>query len=421
MGSIKNIPKLRFPEFDGKWEKTALNKVAKIYDGTHQTPKYIKEGVPFVSVEDIENINDSNKYISNEAFEKNFKIKPQRDDILMTRITAGIIGATAIINNNKPLGYYVSLALIRKLPNIDVKYLNQSINSFLFKHELHKRIIHVAFPKKINLGDICNCKLSVPQIPEQQKIATFLTAVDDKIQQLTKKKALLEQYKKGVMQKIFKQEIRFKDDDGKEFLEWEEKKLGDIYSFISTNSFSREKLNFELGIYRNIHYGDIHTKFRSAFNIKKETVPFINPEVEITNSPENYCQSGDLIFADASEDYNDIGKCIEIVNTNSEIILAGLHTIHAKSNPKRMYIGFGGYLMQSEDIKRQIKIIAQGIKVLSISPKRLAEIMLILPCINEQQKIADFLTAIDNKIEQVNTQLDKTKAFKKGLLQQMFV
>ena len=182
-----NVPKLRFKEFNDGWQKKELREISQIYDGTHQTPNYIQNGVPFVSVEDISDIEKTNKFISKNAFEKEFKIKPQVNDILMTRITAGIIGATAIVKNNNPLGYYVSLALIRKNKIIDVNYLNQYINCFKFKKELNKRIIHVAFPKKINLGDIGKCKISITSINEQQKIGKMLNILDRKIELQTKK------------------------------------------------------------------------------------------------------------------------------------------------------------------------------------------------------------------------------------------
>jgi type I restriction enzyme, S subunit len=181
MNHPKNIPALRFPGFEGEWENQTLKKVADIYDGTHQTPDYVENGVRFVSVEDIDDIQNADKYISNEAFLNDFKVKPQVGDILMTRITAGVIGATAIVCDNNPLGFYVSLALIRKKTDVDIGFLNQGFKSQDFKHELYKRIIHVAFPKKINLGDIGECKISITNLSEQTKIASFLTAVDDKI------------------------------------------------------------------------------------------------------------------------------------------------------------------------------------------------------------------------------------------------
>ena len=118
-------PKLRFPEFTGEWEKTILEKKVHIYDGTHQTPKYVSKGVKFVSVENIHDIYNTDKFISEEAYDK-YKIKPQKDDILMTRI-AGIIGDTAMVSKNEPLAYYVSLALIRKKENINTVFLAYNI------------------------------------------------------------------------------------------------------------------------------------------------------------------------------------------------------------------------------------------------------------------------------------------------------
>lgn len=168
---------------------------------------------------------------------------------------------------------------------------------------------------------------------------------------------------------------------------WMQKKYGEIFSFRTTNSYSREDLNYNDGKVKNIHYGDIHTKFNTMFDITKEVVPFINPEINIKNiTDDNYCKEGDLLIADASEDYADVGKCIEIVNLNKEKVLSGLHTILARPDLYNMSIGFNGHLMKSEDVRLQIKTIAQGSKVLSISSKRLAEIKLNFPTLPEQKK-----------------------------------
>jgi type I restriction enzyme S subunit len=181
-----------------------------------------------VSVENITDPYKRKKFISPDAFERNFKNKPKAGDILMTRITAGIIGATAMVENDEPLGYYVSLALIRCEKGVTPVFLRFQIEGQKFKKELNKRIIHVAFPKKINLGDLGGCSISFPTLPEQRKIADFLTAVDGRIGQLIQKKALLEDYKKGAMQRLFSQAIRFKGDHGNDFPDWEEKKLIDV-------------------------------------------------------------------------------------------------------------------------------------------------------------------------------------------------
>ncbi|MGY0408256.1 MAG: hypothetical protein ACWIPJ_07885, partial [Polaribacter sp.] len=127
--------------------------------------------------------------------------------------------------------------------------------------------------------------------------------------------------------KALQPQIRFP-----EFSEnWKETKFKNHFEFKNTNSLSRENLNYESGEVKNIHYGDIHTKFETHFDIKKEKLPLINDEVEISRiDEENYILNGDLVMADASEDYADIGKTIEITNTNNEKILAGLHTFLAR-------------------------------------------------------------------------------------------
>lgn len=261
----------------------------------------------------------------------------------------------------------------------------------------------------------------IPEVDEQTKIANFLTAIDEKITQLTQKCDLLADYKKGVMQQIFSQQLRFKDDDKRDFPNWEEKKFGDIFYFFATNSFSRELLTYDDGVVKNIHYGDIHTKFKSNFKIENENVPFIK-DVDVKKIPEDcYCKEGDLIIADASEDYADIGKSIEIINLNNQKLLAGLHTYIARDLSKQMALGFSGYLMQTETVRLQIKTLATGASVLGISKGNLAKVNLNIPSRPEQTKIANFLTAIDDKISHNQTQLNALKQYKQGLLQQLFV
>jgi type I restriction enzyme S subunit len=275
---------------------------------------------------------------------------------------------------------------------------------------------------KISNEYVLNDRVFAPQKKEQQKIAHFFTTLDKKINQLEKKKNGLEQYKKGMMQQIFSQELRFKDENGSTFPDWEVSKFGEIFEFHTTNSLSRDKLNYSAKGVRNIHYGDIHTKFSSLFNMNKEYVPFINGEVNLSKiNKENYCKIGDLVIADASEDYLDIGKTIEIIELNDEKVLSGLHTILARPKINKTSLGFSGYLMQSKKIRSQVMIIAQGTKVLGLSSKQLSKADISLPNLKEQTKIANFLSKIDNKINAVNTQIEQTNIYKKGLSQSMFV
>ena len=203
---------------------------------------------------------------------------------------------------------------------------------------------------------------------------------------------------------------------------WKIEPLNDVYSFKITNSFSRDKLNYEKGTVKNIHYGDIHTKFSTHFDITKEKVPYINPDISIDRiDKDNYCEEGDLVIADASEDMDDIGKSIEIINLNNEKLLAGLHTFLARPIDSKITTGFGGHLFKSNGLRIQIKKEAQGAKVLGISKGRLANLDVYYPDDElEQQKIANCLSSLDNIITLEIEKLDLLKDHKKGLLQQLF-
>ena len=391
------VPKLRFKEFLGDWSKSTLGNISEIFDGTHQTPKYVDSGVKFVSVENINDLYSTDKYITKDAFDADFKNKPRANDILMTRITAGEIGATAIVKNDEPLGYYVSLALIRPNNYCLSGYLNQYISTNIFKNELHKRIIHTAFPKKINLGDINDCEVSYPSKDEQTKIANFLTAVDEKISQLNEQHQLMIQYKKGVMQKIFSQEIRFKYDNGEEFGEWEERILEDVSIIIMGSSPKSENYN-ELGIGLPLLQGNADIKNRKSCPRNFTT--------EITKE----CDVGDILMSVRAP----VGYVAKAMH--DACIGRGIAAIRVKENNNQEFLY--QYLIYMEDIWGKF---SQGSTFDSVNSEQIKKLSLFIPCLQEQTKIADFLTKLDDKIEKIALQLEQVKMWKKGLLQQMFV
>lgn len=213
--------------------------------------------------------------------------------------------------------------------------------------------------------------------------------------------------------------LRFPEFQGDEG--WTPELMGDVYLFKGNNSLSREKLNYVTGSVRNVHYGDIHTKFSSHFDIKKELVPFINESEEGMVRDDHLCTEGDMIFADASEDMADIGKSIEIVSLNGEIVASGLHTILARRSGDRIVLGFGGHLFKSGWVRTQIQKEAQGAKVLGISANRMRNIRLPVPNSKaEQQKIAECLSSLDELIAVQARKVDALKTHKKGLMQQLF-
>ena len=178
-----------------------MKEVVSIYDGTHQTPEYKPQGIKFISVENIEDLQGTKKFISNESFEKEFKVYPECGDVLMTRI--GDIGRAAYVNYNEKMAFYVSLALFKCGPLIDGKYLQQFISTDQFQRELWERTLHIAFPKKINTGEIGECTIILPSIDEQTEIASICSTIDKKIQLAEKQLALFQRLRSGMLQQLF--------------------------------------------------------------------------------------------------------------------------------------------------------------------------------------------------------------------------
>jgi type I restriction enzyme S subunit len=239
MEKQRNIPELRFPEFEGEWEKKKLGEVAeKITDGTHFSPKSFDHG-EFLYITS-KNVKDGYMELSNAqyiSYEDHTNIYKRCDvkkgDILLTK--DGTIGQSCINELEIEFSLLSSVAFIRTLSNYSNYFIYQLIVSDIGQREIESQIAGQAL-RRITLQKINNFEFHFPSLPEQSKIATFLTAVDEKLQALKKKKSLLEVYKKGVMQKLFSQELRFKREDGKKFGDWEEKQLGEVVKIFSGNS-----------------------------------------------------------------------------------------------------------------------------------------------------------------------------------------
>lgn len=164
-----------------EWKK--LGEVCNIYDGVHQTPKYQESGIPFISVENINNIYGSKKYISQEAFDA-FKIKPQIGDLFLTRI--GVIGVCGIFNRQEDIAYYVSLALLRPdKEKIITAYLKYIIESNIGKKELRKYTLINAVPIKINKSDIAKIEIPIPPLSEQRCIVSILDQFETLVNDLS--------------------------------------------------------------------------------------------------------------------------------------------------------------------------------------------------------------------------------------------
>jgi type I restriction modification system, site specificity determination subunit, hsdS_1 len=200
--------------------------------------------------------------------------------------------------------------------------------------------------------------------------------------------------------------------------EWREKRLGEIFLFKRTNSLSRAQLDIH-GVVKNIHYGDIHTKFPTVLDSTRDDISYIRSSVG--DNVGDFLYDGDLVVADASEDYNDIGKTVEIsgVDNNEVKIVAGLHTL-ALSPYSNYANGFMGYLFKTESVHRQMVRVATGVSVLGLSKSNVSDMCLLVPPLEEQQKIAAFLATVDKRVALLERKVQQLETYKHGVMQQLF-
>ena len=207
--------------------------------------------------------------------------------------------------------------------------------------------------------------------------------------------------------------LRFPEFSG----EWEKCKVSDLLDFYSTNSLSWEQLEYDTNTMMNLHYGLIHVGLPTMVDLSKDKLPNIKED----NIPKNFelCKEGDVAFADASEDTNEVAKTIEFYNLAEKNVVCGLHTIHGRDNKHKTIVGFKGYAFSSTAFHNQIRRIAQGTKIYSISTKNFSECYIGLPSKPEQTKIATLLRLIDERIATQNKIIEKQQSLIKGLAAQL--
>jgi type I restriction enzyme S subunit len=401
------VPELRFPEFSGEWEEKKLIELSKngFNNGVFNDPKKVGHGYRIINVTDmyIDGTIDTSNLSRVELDEKEFlKNRVEYGDIFFTRsslVKEGI--AYSNINLNRANDLTFDGHLIRMSPyqqNCSPLFLYYN---FATSYARKQFIIRGKTTTMTTIGqeDIASVKVLLPSKQEQEKIASFLSSVESKLEQLGKKKTLLEQYKKGVMQKIFSQELRFKDDNGSEFPEWVERKLGEIATF--GNGKGHEQNIDELG-----KYIVVNSKFiASEGKVQKYTNNLICPIKK---------DSIVMVMSDVPKG-KALGKCYYIDKDDSHSLNQRICSLKSKDyNNKYLFyiLNRNPYFLQFDSGVGQTNL--RKDEVLNCS-------MLLSTSYKEQTKIANFLSSLDKKIELTDNELEATKEFKKGLLQKMFV
>ena len=419
MKENKTKPDIRFKGFTDDWEQRKLGEIVGIYDGVHQTPKYQDSGIMFLSVENISTL-QSTKYISEEDFKRDYKVYPQENDILMTRI--GDVGTTNVMTDNTLKAYYVSLALL-KYKNTNPYFLSNAMQSNYVQKGLANRTLKTAVPMKINKDEIGKVDVILTAaVEEQSKIGSYFKNLDNLITLHQRECNQLKELKKTMLKKMFPRdgsnipEVRFAGftDD------WEQRKLSEVLISLQNNTLSRVNLMSETGVAKNVHYGDVLIKFGDILDVSKEKLPMISDESILKKYKASFLQNGDVIVADTAED-SSVGKCSEIIGLNDEIVLSGLHTIPYRPVEK-FASGYLGYYLNSSAYHNQLIPLMQGIKVMSISKSAMQNTYIIYPKLEEEQaKIGQYFSQLDNLITLHQRELEILKNLKKTCLKRMFI
>lgn len=405
MEKKKNTPKLRFPEFTGEWEEKKLGEITNWASGgtpSKENLNYWNGDIPWITASSMRGIeySTSELKITEEGLKNGSKLAPKNSLLILVR--------GSMLFKTIPIGIAVNdVAFNQDVKSIDVfKDNKRFILYWFFASEslILNQVTGTGIGAgKLDLGDLKNMSLSLPLIPEQTKIATFLTAVDDKLTQLKKKKTLLEQYKKGVMQKLFSQELRFKDDNNQDFPDWQEKTLGEL-------TFKVDKKNK-----KNIQYPIYSINNINGF------IPQSDQFDGMDSNKRGYDISLYKIIERNTFAYNPAR-----INVGSLGYSGNLHDIIISS----LYVCFktvedvyDNYLLQYFTTKQFNKAVLTNVEGgvrEYLFYENFSRIDLSLPSLPEQQKIANFLSSIDEKISHCSAQIEKMEAWKKGLLQQMF-
>ena len=397
-----NEPKLRFKADDGSqfpdWERKCLSDIASFHSGLTYTPDDVvdsENGILVFRSSNIQNgrisYND-NVYVDKELKERNY-VKLHDIVVCVRNGSKALVGKNALVTEsdlNATWGAFMTV--IRAKQNYE--FVHQYLNSTFFKKEMYKDS-GTATINQITTAMLNDCKLFVPSLPEQQKIAEFLSTIDTVIAKQKETVSAWEERKKGVMQKLFSQEVRFKADDGSEFPEWEEKKLGDIADVIMGQSPDGDSVNLNDGLYLIQGKADL-----LGSNIVPE---------RLTNKPTKICEPLDLVMTVRAP----VGYVVRI--EFKACIGRGVCAIRAKKIDSN-------YLLHYMTFKEsEWKKIEQGSTFTAVNSDDVKTFKVSVPCLKEQQKIADCLSSLDEVIEKQKATLTAWEELKKGLLQQMFV
>ncbi|TCE55473.1 restriction endonuclease subunit S [Bifidobacterium longum] len=417
MAEQAKVPAIRFAGFTDPWEQRKLGELALTYSGG--TPSagnsaYYGGEIPFIRSAEIDC--DSTELSLTVAGLNNSSAKLVDKGMVLYAMYGATSGEVAISK--------IKGAINQAILAMDAS--DMAANRFIaYWLRRQKKSITETFLQggQGNLSGAIIKELGIPQpsLDEQRQIGSFFSNLDDLITLHQRKYDKLVIFKKSMLEKMFPKdgesvpEIRFAG-----FTDpWEQRKFGDCFEFLKSNTLSRAGLNGENGTARNVHYGDILIKFGDCLDGERSDLPFITDDTVLPKFAGSILREGDVIFADTAED-EAAGKCVELRKLPKEPTISGLHTIPARP---RFFFGTGylGHYLNSDAYHRQLLPLMQGIKVISVSKAALQDTQVRFPGLSEQAAIGAALSEIDNLITLHQRKLELLQNIKKSLLDKMFV
>lgn len=406
-------PKLRFPEFKENWSPTTLGSIAEFSKGKGLSKSDVVENG---SLECIRYGELYTKYgeIINEIksrtnLDPNDLVMSEENDVIIPasgETQIDIATASCVMKSGVALGG-------------DLNIIKSPLNGVFLSYYLNNKKKHdiASISQGISVvhlyaSQLKTILLNVPNREEQKKIANFLRSLDDHVSTLKRKKVVLERYKSSVMQKVFSQKIRFKDENGNNFPKWEDKRLGEIGATFNGLT-GKTKVDFGEGM-PYVQYMQIFSN--SKINVEEFGLVKIEE-----NENQSTVQYGDVFFTTSSETPNEIGTASIMLEEVGEVYLNSFCFGFRPNSLTELVPEFSRYLFRSELFRREIVKLAQGSTRFNMSKVELMKLRVLLPNEGEQIKIASFLSVLDDSIDSIGEEIDGSIEYKKGLLQKMFV
>jgi type I restriction enzyme S subunit len=393
------------------WEVKRLGDIAEIRDGTHQTPNYVKSGVPFFSVENVTSGDFTNtKFISEEEHRfltKSFKI--EKNDILMTRI--GSIGDCKLIDWDVDASFYVSLALLKIRNGYSASYICHYSNSAFFKKEVELNSLQSAIPRKINLGPISNVRVEIPgSIKEQEAIAAVLSDVDALLAKLDQFIAKKRDLKQAAMQQLLTGSTRLPGFSG----EWEVKRLGDVGTCLRGVSYRGDS---DLSAY------DTESTKRLLRSNNVQDAAIVTTDIQFVNSErvseKQLLREHDILICMANGSKALVGKAGFFTVSDGHEYTFGAFMGCFRSSTADANATFIFYLFQTGRYRNYINNLLAGSSINNLTPTSIESLEFPVPPIPEQTAIATILSDMDAEIAALEAKLVKVRQVKQGMMQEL--